>query len=119
MRKPLIVLAERLLSKNSRGDKMAIELFVGGIRGWEVGLRQRMTQSKSAQNCCFCPDPAIRAEPLPSVRSRPAAAVRPNQLVHRSSPGPENWLPKSSTSRPMIPRNKVVFSIFNVLLCGM
>jgi hypothetical protein len=24
------------------GDKTAIELFVGGLRGWEAGLRRRM-----------------------------------------------------------------------------
>jgi hypothetical protein len=36
MRKPFDVLAEGLLSEKSRGDKTAIELFVAGVRGWEV-----------------------------------------------------------------------------------
>jgi hypothetical protein len=32
--KPFDVLAEGLISENSRGDKTAIELFVAGVRGW-------------------------------------------------------------------------------------
>ena len=32
MRKPFDVLAEGLVSNNSRGDKTAIELFLAGIR---------------------------------------------------------------------------------------
>ena len=32
MRKPFDVLAEGLLSENSRGDKTAIELFLAGVR---------------------------------------------------------------------------------------
>jgi hypothetical protein len=40
MRKPLDVLVEGLISKDSRRDKTAIELFIAGIRGWEAGLRQ-------------------------------------------------------------------------------
>jgi hypothetical protein len=40
MRKPFDVLAEGLLSKNSRGDKTAIEPFIAGVRGWEAGLRR-------------------------------------------------------------------------------
>jgi hypothetical protein len=40
MRKPFDVLAEGLISKNSRGDKTAIELFTSGIRGWEHGFRR-------------------------------------------------------------------------------
>ena len=42
MKKPFDVLAEGLISKNSRGDKTAIELFLAGIRGWEAGLRRWM-----------------------------------------------------------------------------
>ena len=42
MRKPFDVLAEVLISKNSRGDQTAIELFLSGIRGWEAGLRRRI-----------------------------------------------------------------------------
>ena len=35
MRKPFDVLAEGLISKNSRDNKTAIELFLVGVRGWE------------------------------------------------------------------------------------
>ena len=47
MRKPFDVLAEGLLSENSRGDKTAIELFIAGIQGWEAGLRRRLDDGKS------------------------------------------------------------------------
>jgi hypothetical protein len=40
MKKPFDVLAEGLLSKNSRGDWTPLELFVAGIRGWESRLQQ-------------------------------------------------------------------------------
>ena len=36
MRKPFDVLAEGLISKTSRGDKKAIELFLAGVRGWNA-----------------------------------------------------------------------------------
>lgn len=49
MRKPFDVLAEGLISKNSRGDKTAIELFLAGIRGWEAELRRRLDDGKSRQ----------------------------------------------------------------------
>jgi hypothetical protein len=42
---PFGVIAEGLLSKNSRGDKTAIELFVAGVRGWEAGLRRFLAPS--------------------------------------------------------------------------
>ena len=42
MRKPFDVLAEGLFSENSRGDKTAIELFLGGVAGWNAGLRLRL-----------------------------------------------------------------------------
>lgn len=42
MRKPFDVLAEGLISENSRGDKTPIELFMAGIKGWEAGLRRRI-----------------------------------------------------------------------------
>jgi hypothetical protein len=45
MKKPFDVLAEGLLSENSRGDKTAIELFVAGVRGWEAGLRRFLAPS--------------------------------------------------------------------------
>jgi len=44
MRKPFDVLAEGLISKNSRGDKTAIELFIAGIHGWEAGLRRSIVE---------------------------------------------------------------------------
>jgi hypothetical protein len=47
MRKPFDVLAEGLVSKNSRGDKTAIELFLAGIQSWKVGLRRQFENSKS------------------------------------------------------------------------
>ncbi len=40
MRKPFDVLAEGLVSENSRGDRTSIELFMAGVSGWEVGLRR-------------------------------------------------------------------------------
>ena len=40
MKKPFDVLAEGLISKNSRGDKTAIELFQQGLAGWDAGLRR-------------------------------------------------------------------------------
>jgi hypothetical protein len=40
MRKPFDVLAEGLLSEKSRDNRMAIELFMSGVRGWEIGWRQ-------------------------------------------------------------------------------
>ena len=46
MRKPFDVLAEGLISQQSRGNKMAIELFLAGVRGWEAGLRRRMDDGK-------------------------------------------------------------------------
>jgi hypothetical protein len=42
MRKPFDVLAEGLVSENSRGGKTAIELFMAGLRVWEVSIRQRL-----------------------------------------------------------------------------
>jgi hypothetical protein len=39
MKKPFDVLAEGLISKNNRGDKTAIELFLAGIRALPVSLR--------------------------------------------------------------------------------
>jgi hypothetical protein len=50
MRKPFDVLAEGLISKNSRGDKTAIELFLAGLRGWDVSLRQRLDDGKSKKH---------------------------------------------------------------------
>ena len=47
MRKLFDVLAEGLVSENSRGDKTAIELFLAGVRGWEAGLRRRLDDGKS------------------------------------------------------------------------
>jgi site-specific DNA recombinase len=46
MRKPFDVLAEGLISENSRGNKTAIELFVAGVQGWEAGLRRRLEDGK-------------------------------------------------------------------------
>ena len=34
-------------SEKSRPDKTAIELFLAGVRVWEVGLRRRMGGGKS------------------------------------------------------------------------
>ena len=42
MRKPFDVLAEGLLSENSRGDKTAIELFLAGIRA--LALQSRIVR---------------------------------------------------------------------------
>jgi len=34
--------------KSSRGDKTAIELFIAGIQGWEIGLRRILSASPLA-----------------------------------------------------------------------
>jgi hypothetical protein len=47
MRKPFDVLAERLLSKNNRGDKTALELFVAGVRGWGSWRWRQLENSQS------------------------------------------------------------------------
>jgi hypothetical protein len=39
---PLDVFAEGNLVSSSRDNGTAIELFVAGVRGWEVGLRRQM-----------------------------------------------------------------------------
>jgi hypothetical protein len=41
-RKPLNVLAEGLVSENSRGDWTPLELFLAGVRGWEAVVRRRI-----------------------------------------------------------------------------
>jgi len=46
MRKPFDVLAEGLISKNSRDNKTPLELFLAGIQGWDTGLRRRMEDGK-------------------------------------------------------------------------
>jgi hypothetical protein len=49
MRKPFDVLAGGLLSKNSRGDKTPLELFLAGLRGLDAEVRQRIgLQEQSA-----------------------------------------------------------------------
>ena len=40
-KKPFDVLAERLISKKSRGDRTAIELFRQGVAGWDAESRRR------------------------------------------------------------------------------
>ena len=49
-KKPFDVLAEGLISQQSRGNKTAIELFIAGVRGWEAGLWRRMDDGKSKQD---------------------------------------------------------------------
>ena len=46
MRKPFEVLAEGLLSKNSRDNKTAIELFLAGVQGLEAGVRRKLEDGK-------------------------------------------------------------------------
>jgi hypothetical protein len=46
MRKPFDVLAEGLLSENSRGDWTRLELFIAGVRGWEGHLQRRLDDGK-------------------------------------------------------------------------
>jgi hypothetical protein len=50
MRKPFDVLAEGLISKNSRGDRTPIELFLAGLGGWDAIMRRRMDDGKSNQD---------------------------------------------------------------------
>jgi len=38
------VLAEGLLSENSRGDRTPLELFLFGVRGWEAGSRRILVE---------------------------------------------------------------------------
>jgi hypothetical protein len=42
MKKPFDVLAEGLISKNSRGDWTPLELFIAGVRAWDVEMRRRL-----------------------------------------------------------------------------
>jgi hypothetical protein len=44
MRRPFDVLAEGLISKNSRGDKTAIELFMAGVQGLDATIRAMLGQ---------------------------------------------------------------------------
>jgi hypothetical protein len=44
MRKRFDVTAEGLPSEKSRGDKTPLELFIGGVRDWEAGLRRDLCQ---------------------------------------------------------------------------
>ena len=37
------------LTPFNRGDETAIELFLGGIQGWEVALRRRIDDGKACQ----------------------------------------------------------------------
>jgi len=50
MRKPFDVLAEGLISRQSRGDKTAIELFMAGLGGWDAIMRRRLDDGKSKQD---------------------------------------------------------------------
>jgi hypothetical protein len=43
MKKPLELMFEGLTTAENRGDKTAIELFVAGMRGWEVSLRRYLS----------------------------------------------------------------------------
>ncbi|MHB8973292.1 MAG: recombinase zinc ribbon domain-containing protein [Pirellulaceae bacterium] len=45
-RKPFDFLSERLKCQSSRGDKMAIYLFLTGIRSWDAHLRRRLNDRK-------------------------------------------------------------------------
>jgi hypothetical protein len=47
IRKPFDALAEGLISRNSRGDRTRLELFLAGIRGWEAELRRRVEDAMS------------------------------------------------------------------------
>jgi hypothetical protein len=49
MRKPFDVLAEGLISQQSRGNKTAIELFLAGVRRWEAGLWRQMDDGKASR----------------------------------------------------------------------
>jgi hypothetical protein len=40
--KPFDVLAEGLVSENSRGDMTAIEPFIVGLRAWKAGIIRRI-----------------------------------------------------------------------------
>jgi hypothetical protein len=39
-KKPFDVLAEGLISENSRGDRTPLELFLAGVRRWEARIRR-------------------------------------------------------------------------------
>jgi len=45
MRKPFDVLAEGLLSENSRGDKTRLELFLSGVQGLPATIRAMLCQA--------------------------------------------------------------------------
>ena len=46
IRKLSDVLAEELISKNSRDNKTAIELFLAELGVWEAGLRRQFDEGK-------------------------------------------------------------------------
>jgi hypothetical protein len=50
MRKPFDVLSEGLVSEKSRGDKTPLELFLGGVAGWDTGILRQMDHCKSKQD---------------------------------------------------------------------
>jgi hypothetical protein len=46
IRKPFDLLTEGLISKNSRDNKTAIELFLAGVQGLEAGVRRKLEDGK-------------------------------------------------------------------------
>jgi hypothetical protein len=47
-KKPYDAITEGLGSENSRGDKPAIELFWGGVQGWEGALKMLLDDAKNS-----------------------------------------------------------------------
>jgi hypothetical protein len=48
-KKPFDVLAEGLISKNSRGDWTPLELFLAGVEDWEAVVQRRVTDEMLAK----------------------------------------------------------------------
>jgi hypothetical protein len=47
-KQPFDIIAEGLFLKESGEDRTPIELFIAGVRGWEVGLRRRLDDGTSS-----------------------------------------------------------------------
>jgi len=47
MRKPFDILAEGRFLKTSGEDRTTIELFIAGVRGWDIDQRRRIDEGRS------------------------------------------------------------------------
>src|SRR6516162_2755569 len=59
-KRPFDVLAEGLPSKNTRGDKTAVELFVAGVRDWATVFWRRHRERKAKLPVTSCVPSSLR-----------------------------------------------------------